>query len=114
MQIITKSEAKVFVKDTDFTFFCCFSAMSKTLFFCVRDYYSVKATTYQALTDEVRDVCAANVLVSTASQFHSRLPQETYIRGNMYNFPFRQNVFSLPVMRFFSVAHFALWFLSSR
>ena len=27
MQIITKREAEVFVKDTRFTFFCCFAAM---------------------------------------------------------------------------------------
>ena len=56
MQSITKREAKVFVKDTCFTFFCCFSAMSETLFFGVGDYNSVKTTTYLALTDEVRDV----------------------------------------------------------
>ena len=33
MQIITKREAPVFVQDTGFTFSCCFSAMSETLFF---------------------------------------------------------------------------------
>ena len=47
MQIITKREAKVFVKDTGFTFFCCFIAMSENLmfFFGVGDYNWVKTTT---------------------------------------------------------------------
>ena len=85
--------------------------MSETSFFDVGDYNWVKATTYLALIDEVKDLCASNALVSTAREFYSWLPREIY--EDKFNFPLRKNVLIVPVVRLFSLVHFALWFLSS-
>ena len=114
MQIITKREAKAFVRDKGFTFFCCFSAMSDVIL--RRRRLQLSKNHYipnyiPNLANEVRDVSATNALVSTASQFHSWLPQEIY--EEIINFPLHQNVFTVPVVRLFSQVHFVLWFLSS-
>ena len=74
--------------------------------------YNWSKPLHNSLADEVRDVCAANTLVSSASQFHSWLPREIY--EEMFNFPLRQNVFTAPVVRLFSLVQFALWFVSSK
>ena len=84
MQIITRREEKVFAKDADFKFSAVLiSAMSETLFFGVGDNNSLKTTTYLlALTDEVRDVCAANAVVEFPLQAIPFVASSRDLRGD--------------------------------